>query len=73
LGENGMGLKALGIGHIVEFGNRKSEKELLITDLEKGIKFRTIRTNSVLLTRLPIFTLHQILRHIIRSEFSCFN
>jgi hypothetical protein len=35
LGKNGIGPIAQGKGHVVEFGNRKSEKELLITDLEK--------------------------------------
>jgi hypothetical protein len=70
LGEKGIGLKAQGTLKNSEIGMRKLEKGILITDLEKEIKFRTIRTNSVLLTRLPTFVLHQILRHISDSEFS---
>jgi len=37
--------------------------------LNSGVRIRTIRPNSALLTRFLTFLLHQILRHISSSEF----
>jgi hypothetical protein len=41
---------------------------ILVRDLKLN-KFKTIRPNSVLLTRFLTFLLHPILRHISSSEF----
>jgi hypothetical protein len=73
-GENGIGLKAQGMAKNSEIGMRVSSYGLRVAGKNGiGLKAQGIGStlvDSVLLTRLPTFMLHQILRHISSSEFS---
>jgi hypothetical protein len=77
-GENGIGLKVQGMAKNSEIGMRVSSYGLRVAGSGSrkngiGLKAQGIGStlvDSVLLTRLPTFVLHQILRHISSSEFS---